>query len=181
MLMCHVCQIIAYAVQMDCRGTTAHIGQFKFSNLRKQYLRLIRKMRRNLMRKRCRKVSDVDCFGMFPKMARTHAASQLLNAWEILLNQNRAGPKQISHQCFQDWVCPRSFCCAVRVGYAIQFVENSINGQPQIFAGSFDRLFSVAAVLDSKPLKHFDCRRLASGYLTYSLFCVDHFYHPCSD
>jgi type IV secretory pathway TrbF-like protein len=30
MLMCHVCQIIPYAVQVDCRGTAAHIGQLKF-------------------------------------------------------------------------------------------------------------------------------------------------------
>lgn len=181
MLMCHVRQIIAYAVHMDRRGTAAHIGQFKFSNLRKQYLRLIRKMRRNLMRKRCRKVSDVDCVGMFPKMARTHSTSQLLNAWEILLNQNRAGPKQISHQCFQDWVCPRSFCCAACVDYAIQFAENAIHGQPQISAGCFDCLFSMAAVLDPKLLEHFDCRRLAVGYFTYSLFGVDHFCHPCPD
>jgi hypothetical protein len=118
---------------------------------------------------------------MFPKMARTYSATQLLNAREILLNQNRAGTKQISHQGFQDWVCPRSRCCAVCVGYAIQFAENSIHGQPQMSAGCFDRLVSMAAVLDSKLLEHFDCRWLAVRYFADSLFGVDHFCHPYSD
>src|ERR1039458_5590868 len=43
MLMCHVCQIIPYVVQANCRGTAAHIGQVKFSNFRNQYLAFIRK------------------------------------------------------------------------------------------------------------------------------------------
>jgi hypothetical protein len=94
---------------------------------------------------------------MFPKMTRTHSTSQSLNAREILLNQNRAGPKQLSHQRFEDWVCPWSFCCAVRVGYAIQFAENSLSGQPEVFAYCFDRIFSMAAVLDPKLLEHLNC------------------------
>src|ERR1019366_665831 len=174
MLMRHLCQVFSYAVQVDCLRTAADIGQFKFSNLWEQRLRLIGKMRRYFMHKRCGEVSEVVCVRMFPKMARTHSTSQLLNAREILLNQNRTGPKQISHQCFQDWVCPRSLCCAACVGYAIQFAENSIHGQPQISAGCFDRLFSMAAVLDSKLLEHLNCRWLASGYFTNSLFGVDH-------
>src|ERR1035437_6005765 len=75
MLMCHLCQVFPNAVQVDCCGTAAHIGQFKFSNLREQCLRLIGKMRCYFMRKRCREVSEVDCIGMFPKMARTHSMS----------------------------------------------------------------------------------------------------------
>ena len=70
---------------------------------------------------------------MFPKMTRTHSTGELLNTREILLNQNGAGPKQLSHQRFQDWVCPRSFCCAIRIGYAIpiRFGSTPLTGNPR--------------------------------------------------